>query len=231
MLARILKVAFLSAVMVLFVSVNSISYANSSNLLKQGMRNQEVYQLQTKLQEFGYYDDSVDGVFGFHTKMAVVYFQLDAGVTPDGVVGSETWEKLRNFHGTASSNRGNYSRTRGYPIASLALKQLGVGYSWGGTSPYGFDCSGFVYYIYAKNGISLPRMADEQFEVGMHIRKSDLELGDMVFFTTYEPGASHVGIYIGDNQFVHASSAAGKVVISSLSQPYYAERYLGARRL
>ena len=114
-------------------------------------------------------------------------------------------------------------------ITQTALRYLGVPYMWGGTSFAGVDCSGFVQAVFAKNGIELPRMADEQFSVGHRIAMQLLMPGDLVFFETYTSGASHVGIYLGNGKFIHASTRG--VVIDALSMNYYASRYLGARRL
>ncbi|MDD4170126.1 MAG: C40 family peptidase, partial [Desulfotomaculaceae bacterium] len=93
----------------------------------------------------------------------------------------------------------------------------------------GFDCSGYTSYVYKQMGVSLSRTAADQFRAGVQVSKPSV--GDLVFFTTYQRGASHVGIYIGNNQFIHASSGAGKVTITSLSDAYYSKRYLGARRV
>jgi cell wall-associated NlpC family hydrolase len=115
-------------------------------------------------------------------------------------------------------------------ITGTALRYLGVPYVWGGTSFGGVDCSGFVWAVFAKNGIDLPRTADAQFEEGRHVPTSDLRAGDLVFFQTYALGASHVGIYLGNGKFVHASSSDG-VRVDQLAEDYYSSRYLGARRL
>jgi len=114
-------------------------------------------------------------------------------------------------------------------ITQTALRYLGVPYMWGGTSFSGVDCSGFVQTVFAKNGIELPRMADEQFAIGKRIGTSFLMPGDLVFFETYTYGASHVGIYLGHGRFIHASLRG--VVIDTLGMTYYASRYIGARRL
>jgi peptidoglycan DL-endopeptidase LytE len=114
-------------------------------------------------------------------------------------------------------------------ITHTAMRYLGVPYSWGGTSLSGVDCSGFVQSVFAKNGIELPRMADEQFAIGRRIAMGLLMPGDLVFFETYTSGASHVGIYLGHGRFIHASTRG--VVIDALSMSYYASRYIGARRL
>jgi LysM repeat protein len=115
-------------------------------------------------------------------------------------------------------------------ITGTALRYLGVPYVWGGTSFGGVDCSGFVWAVFAKNGIYLPRTADAQYEEGRRVSTRDLRAGDLVFFQTYAYGASHVGIYLGNGKFVHASSSDG-VRVDQLTEDYYSSRYLGARRL
>ena len=198
--------------------------------LKQGTSGNEVFMLQTKLKEIGYYQGETDGAFGSGTRSAVINFQLDCGLTADGIVGTQTWQALRDYRASDTS-RGQVDRRLGQRIAGYAQNFYGVPYVWAGRSPSGFDCSGFVSYVFAQNGVSLPRMADEQYNVGMWVNRADLQPGDLVFFSTYEAGASHVGIYIGNGQFVHASSGAGQVVSTSLYSQYYQARYLGARRV
>jgi cell wall-associated NlpC family hydrolase len=113
-------------------------------------------------------------------------------------------------------------------LTRSALRFLGVPYVFGGTSTSGFDCSGYVQHVFAMLGIHLPRTADAQFYAGGYVRYP--HPGDLVFFQTYEPGPSHVGIYLGHGQFVHASSSHG-VMVSRLSDAYWANRYLGAKNL
>ncbi len=109
---------------------------------------------------------------------------------------------------------------------------LGVRYRWGGTSKfYGTDCSGFIQAVFKTLGFRLPRTAAEQFERGIYIPKSQLQPGDLVYFSTYKPGPSHVGIYTGKNRFIHASSATGMVKINSLNDGFFKRRYLAARRI
>ncbi len=105
-------------------------------------------------------------------------------------------------------------------------------YIFGGSNPKkGLDCSSFVQYVYKKFGIELPRTARLQFKVGIPVKQQDLKVGDLVFFRTYAPYASHVGIYIGNGKFIHFSSYYKGLAISSLNAPYFRRRYLGARRI
>lgn len=119
---------------------------------------------------------------------------------------------------------------KGKDIVATAQKYKGVPYKYGGTSPKGFDCSGFVMFVYNEHGKKLPRSADKQYETGKPVKPKDLSPGDLVFFTTTEKGASHVGIFVGDGKFIHASSSKG-VIVSALKETYWKPRYLGARRV
>jgi cell wall-associated NlpC family hydrolase len=101
----------------------------------------------------------------------------------------------------------------------------------GGTDPTGFDCSGFVQYVFAKHGVSLPRDVREQFVAGHAVARDAMATGDLVFFTTVTEGASHVGIVVEGDWFVHAPSARGVVRLDRLSAPYWSQRYIGARRV
>jgi len=198
------------------------------NLLKMGMSGEGVRQLQEKLKQFGFYQGSPDGIFGPMTRLAVVNFQLSCGLYADGIAGSQTLHALNNYVPVTSVSRGGDERKK-RAIVSYALKFIGTPYVWGGNSPDGFDCSGFTSYIYKEHGIYLPHAADEQFSSGQKVKQPNP--GDLVFFTTYEAGPSHVGIYVGNNQFVHSSSGAGEVCVTSLSESYYSSRYLGSVRV
>jgi cell wall-associated NlpC family hydrolase len=116
-------------------------------------------------------------------------------------------------------------------LLRVAQRMLAVPYRFGGTTLWGLDCSGFVQKAFAFLDLGLPRTAREQFREGAKVAKADLSPGDLVFFRTYAKYPSHVGIYLGDNRFVHASSRERKVTIESLDTPYYVKRYIGAKRL
>lgn len=117
-------------------------------------------------------------------------------------------------------------------LIATAKDQMGIGYRYGGTSRAGFDCSGFVTFVFAKHGVKLPRTSLAMSGVGEKIARDKLQPGDLVFFfTTRANRVSHVGIYIGNNKFIHASSGGGSVRIDSLSKDYYNKRYAGARRV
>jgi peptidoglycan DL-endopeptidase CwlO len=111
-----------------------------------------------------------------------------------------------------------------------AMRFLGVPYVFGGTTSSGFDCSGYVQHVFAMLGKHIPRTADAQYYAGKKVAGASMAPGDLVFFQTYTSGPSHVGIYLGKDRFVHASSSRG-VMVSSLHDHYWSARYLGAKRL
>lgn len=117
-------------------------------------------------------------------------------------------------------------------LASAGIGFLGVRYRWNGNSARsGFDCSGLVKCLFEKFNISLPRSSREQYKVGEKVDKDKLEVGDLVFFASRSKTPSHVGVYIGDNKFLHAARRAKRVLISNLTAAWYSKRFLGARRL
>lgn len=119
----------------------------------------------------------------------------------------------------------------GYAVVGTALALRGTPYRNGGTDPSGFDCSGFTQYVFAQYGIVLPRDVREQFRQGKEVEAKDLLPGDLVFFSTTDPGVSHVAIVVGGDQFVHAPSTNGVVRVERLSSSYWSPRYFGARRV
>lgn len=123
------------------------------------------------------------------------------------------------------------SSTDSSSISTTASSLKGIRYVYGGTSKTGFDCSGYVNYVFKQHGIKLSRTSSGMFASGEKVDKSDLLEGDLVFFNTTGKGVSHVGIYIGEGKFAHASSSKG-VSIAKLDDPYYwGKRYVGAKRV
>lgn len=114
-------------------------------------------------------------------------------------------------------------------VITEAKKHIGTPYRWGGTTPKGFDCSGFIQYAHKKNGVQLPRTAAQMYTKGAKVAKSSMEPGDLMFFSTYKKGASHVGIYLGNNQFIHSASKG--VRIDKVSNSYWTKKYIGSKRL
>ena len=118
-----------------------------------------------------------------------------------------------------------------HALVGTALTLRGAPYRNGGADPTGFDCSGFTQYVFAQHGVPLPRAVHDQFKEGKRVRTPDIAAGDLLFFSTTEPGASHVAIAVGPDEFVHAPSSAGVVRVERLSVSYWARRFVGARRV
>lgn len=161
------------------------------------------------------------------------------GLLLGNIIGNVTHSNSGNASSAISPNLGklfgansSVSQTggSGQAIIKTAQKYMGVPYVWGATTPDGWDCSGFTQYVMKENGISIPRTAAEQFAAGTPVDRNNLQAGDLVFFTTYKSGASHVGFYMGGGKFIHASSVGKQVTISSLDEQYYSDHYIGARR-
>ena len=116
-------------------------------------------------------------------------------------------------------------------VVSTALSLRGAPYRNGGGDPSGFDCSGFVSYVFAQQGLFVPRTVAELFDSGARVDLRAIAPGDLVFFSTVQPGPSHVGIAVSSDEFVHAPSSAGVVRVESLAAPYWSSRVVGVRRL
>ncbi|ERT57796.1 C40 family peptidase [Megasphaera vaginalis (ex Srinivasan et al. 2021)] len=243
------KVAFV-AVLLLITTVPVGAYG-------VGDRGSQVASIQKQLRKFGY-AVSADGIYGRETSKAVEHFQADKGLAISGTVDEATYRKLLgkampkekagkdrktsrktdSLPYSGGGDRADYLRTKksagndviGRKIVSSAYRYLGVPYVFGGNTPSGFDCSGFTRYVFSHNGITLPRMADEQYLVGASVRRRDLVPGDLVFFSTYASGVSHSGIYVGDDNFISATSSGG-IRIDSLNSDYWSSRYVGAKRV
>ncbi len=176
----------------------------------------------------------VDGLYGPVSRAAVRAFQKRKGLLVDGIVGPQTLGALgirreaRASKPAPPKHAAPKPSGRGARVAAVAQRYLGTPYRWGGESPRaGFDCSGFVMYVFSRVGVSLPRVVSAQYRVGKKVARSALRPGDIVFFD----GLGHDGIYIGGGRFVHSPSSGDVVKISSLREPWYRSRWVGARRV
>ena len=122
------------------------------------------------------------------------------------------------------------AQTAETPVLEEAKKYVGVPYQFGGTTPRGFDCSGFIQYVFNRKGIVLPRGADEQYSAGRKVSVNALKPGDLVYFQTYAEGISHSGLYLGDGYFISATSSQG-VAVATMKSGYWHDRYMGANRV
>ncbi|WP_428911981.1 NlpC/P60 family protein [Niallia sp. Krafla_26] len=214
----------------------------NSGLILIGDRGQAVTTLQSALNDQGF-SLNVDGVFGSNTDHAVRGFQKNNGIAVDGIVGPETKEALNSATHTEIEKLGNSedpNQQKDYPIVdlssysqsdivSIAQNLVGSPYQFGGTTPTGFDSSGFINYVFSQVGIPLERTHTAMWaNNGTHV--DGPSIGDVVFFeNTYKGGVSHSGLYIGNNQMIHAGTEATGVEITSLNNSYWQERYIGAK--
>lgn len=202
---------------------------SKKNKEKQSKVQQSNWRLkvaQQKLQVLGFSDERPSGRMTEATSTALKSFQKQHKLKADGELNDATYHKLT---WEAFAKEG-IPKVKGKEIVSRAAKYKGVPYVFGGTTTKGFDCSGYVQYVFKDCKAKLPRLADEQALQGIFVTQKQLRPGDLVFFTTYAAGASHVGIYAGDGQFWSASSSKG-VILSSLKDDYWKQRYYGARRV
>ncbi len=228
--------------------------AFASPTLSRNSRGTDVLTLQKKLYLIGYDITELDGVFGNETERAVAAFQHDHKISVTGVVTNVTWRALQKAKekkgrrlpeikvkpssevdlskspSLAPFGRSFITSAQGKQIVSTAQTLMGVPYVFGGNTPGGFDCSGLLQYVFKMNGLTIPRLADEQYNLGKAAKPNQLTAGDLVFFTTYTAGVSHCGIYVGEGKFLHASSSKG-VKIDSLDNEYWRPRFVGARKI
>ena len=242
---------FIITAFIIFTGFGRTAYASPT--LSVNSTGNDVIILQQKLKNLGYEISIVDGEFGSETKSAVENFQRDQNLNVTGIVNSATWRALKKVKAPAilKADSKKYaapsieefsddrlvpfgktliSKSKADAVVRTAKKLIGVPYVFGGTTPAGFDCSGFLQYVFKQNGILIPRLADEQHKLGKAVKTKELVAGDLVFFTTYEAGASHCGIYLGEGQFLHTSSSKG-VRIDYLDNTYWAPRFYGAKKI
>jgi peptidoglycan endopeptidase LytE len=151
-----------------------------------------------------------------------------AGSSPPPLGGTDSSGREPGGLGTTTADS---AVTISQRVIKLARTMLNVPYRFGGSTLRGIDCSAYVQRVFRLMDVQIPRTAREQYSVGARIGRSDVQVGDLVFFRTYASFPSHVGIYLGENLFIHASSMVHRVTIDNMDQPYYRKRFIGARRL
>jgi len=173
-----------------------------------------------------------DGIFGPQTRAAVIAFQKRKGLVVDGIVGPQTLAALGLSQRVSAPPRPKPSKPSSVAgtVVQAARAQTGKPYAWGGNGPGSFDCSGLTVWAFRAAGISLPRTSQAQFGSGRAVSRSGVRAGDLVFFATNGPGASHVGIAISNAEFISATSSGG-VRVQPISGSYWGTTYVGARRV
>lgn len=204
--------------------------------LKQGMKHNEVKELQMALKKTGHftYKSGYTTYYGSYTTSAVKSFQKQNKLKVTGIADTKTIKLVKQKAAAATKAAKKTKPVKKATVKKTAFnvnaakKLEGIRYTYGGTSPKtGFDCSGFVTYVMNQHNVKLPRRSQDMYNVGEKV--TSLLPGDLVFYNTSGRGVSHVGIYIGNGQMIH--SASKNVKVDNMSSSYWKKRYIGAKRV
>lgn len=199
-----------------------------------GEENESVISLQEKLAYLGYYNGNVDGIYGSITDEAInkmymeqsdYYYNINESIQ---TTINDSQQEEQNSIEIKTLSYKVHTEQNNSNIIDIAQSYIGTPYVWGGQSPNGFDCSGFIQYVFSEQNKTIPRTVNEIWNFSQPIDSPSI--GDLVFFETYKPGPSHMGIYLGNGEFIHAGSSRG-VEISNLENTYWKANYLGAKRV
>lgn len=173
--------------------------------------------------------DEVEVFDAYDGKFAILYNEKKYEISRSFITFQKPVVEIKETPTNTSSKEVDERTSQVKELLKYAYQELGKPYVWGAEGPRAYDCSGYTQSMLNKVGITLPRTAAEQSKEGVRVAKSSLEPGDLLFFTTYAPGASHVGIYVGDGKMIHAGG--NRVQVSSIEKDYWVDRYLFAKRM
>ena len=199
-------------------------------------KSDHIILIQEILADLGYYTGEIDGIYGPLTEEAIhvadrTYdLHLADKLTKEEIkmIVKEEKKEIEKKEVVSEKNNDIKTISRTESFIQSAKSLIGSPYQWGGTSPSGFDCSGFIQFLYSEQDMTIPRTVSDIWNFSTPVDSPSV--GDLVFFETYQAGPSHVGVYIGNDTFIHAGLSNG-VEQANLNEPYWKSRYLGSKRI
>lgn len=199
-----------------------------------GAQNEKVKIVQEVLFYYGYYKGNIDGIYGNLTEEALQKVRSENLLDDTTeIINNENMEQQEGITKKKKDQKKEeviqLEVTNSTNVIEEARNHLGSPYVWGGTSPSGFDCSGFIQFVYNQNNKTIPRTVNEIWNFASPVNSP--AIGDLVFFETYQAGPSHLGIYLGNGDFIHAGSSTGVTVSNMKETDYWQTRYIGSKRI
>lgn len=195
--------------------------------IQYGEKSKDVKEVQKLLAFYGYYTGDIDAIYGPLTEKAILSVEKEGFIKTNEheiIIESQTnKQEVSNIQPIKTEVSNDEA------LIATAKEYIGVPYNWGGTTPNGFDCSGFIQFVYASHNETIPRTTREIWNFATNV--SEPSIGDLLFFETYQPGPSHLGIYLGNGDFIHASSSNGVTISNYQSDIYWKERFIGAKTI